>query len=313
MPWRAVHGLVLAGALLGGLVLSLLVGALVGRYEVSVALIWPPWAVLVVEGWYSRLGPHQRPVSLSLARAMAGTIVVVALWELFAYVLDNRLAIVPLGDVWAAFVDLVSSGLLWTHLAVSAQEFALGYGLAAVVGIGAGLLLATNARFADYVDPWLSFLYAVPLVAIAPLIIVVLGIGIVGKVVVVFLVVVFVVIVNTQVGVRSTDPQLIEAARSFSATRWTIFRRVLLPAALPFIVAGLRLGVARGLVGVVVAELFGARAGLGYLIQTSAQVFRTAHLLVGVLVLAIAGYVGVELLKYVERRLAPYRNFEYRD
>jgi NitT/TauT family transport system permease protein len=202
---------------------------------------------------------------------------------------------------------------LCLHSWTSFQEFILGYVVAAIVGVLLGLLLATNSRMRDYAGPWVSFLYAVPLVAIAPLFIVAFGIGIMSKVVVIFLVAVFIILVNTEVGVLSTDPHLLEAARSFGASRIQIFKKVLLPAALPFIIAGLRLGMARGLVGVVVAELFGAKAGLGFLILASAQVFDTASLFVGVLVLAIGGYLGVELLKFIEHRMAPWRHFEYKD
>jgi NitT/TauT family transport system permease protein len=133
------------------------------------------------------------------------------------------------------------------------------------------------------------------------------GLGLFSKVVVVFLVAVFPVLVNTQAGVESTDEGLIETARAFSANQRQIFTKVLLPAAVPFIVAGLRLGIGRGLVGVVVAELFGARAGLGYLITVSSQIFDMGALFAATLILAGAGMVSTELIRVVERRIAPWR------
>jgi len=111
-------------------------------------------------------------------------------------------------------------------------------------------------------------------------------------------------------GIEGTDRHLIEAARSFGARPMQIFAKVMLPSALPVIVTGLRLGLARGLVGVVVAELFGAKAGLGYLILYSAQTFDMAALFAGVLILAVAGVVSSEALKALERRLAPWRFVE---
>ncbi len=310
--------------LLGGLVLGVLLQVIIGllggsaaalaQSNVIMMVVWPVWAIVAVETIYARMPPYQRVMPLGLARALVGFLAMIFLWQIVAtYFFTNALVIVPLSKVWDAFIKLSRSGELWKHTSVSLQEFALGYVVAAVVGILVGLLLATNARLRDYAGPWVSFFYAVPLVAIAPLFIVAFGIGIMSKVVVIFLVAVFIILVNTEVGVLSTDPNLIEAARSFGANRFQIFRKVLLPAALPFIIAGLRLGVARGLVGVVVAELFGAKAGLGFLILASAQVFDTASLFVGVLVLAIGGYLGVELLKWVEHKMAPWRHFEFKD
>ena len=311
---------VLVGGLVLGIVLQLL-GMLVGGTAAALAqanvimmIVWPVWAIVAVEAIYAKMPPYQRVISLGVARALVGFLAVIFLWEIIArYFFTNALVIVPLSKVWDAFIKLSRSGELWKHTSVSLQEFALGYIVAAVVGILLGLLLATNTRVRDYAGPWVSFLYAVPLVAVAPLFIVAFGIGIMSKVVVIFLVAVFIILVNTEVGVLSTDPNLIEAARSFGATRIQIFRMVLFPAALPFIIAGLRLGMARGLVGVVVAELFGAKAGLGFLILASAQVFDTASLFVGVLVLAIGGYLLVELLRVIEHKMAPWRHFEMKD
>jgi NitT/TauT family transport system permease protein len=311
---------VLIGGLILGLALQLIFGtvggnaAVLAQSNVIMMIVWPVWAIVAVEAIYAKMPAHQRVMSLGVARALVGFLAVIFFWEIIArYFMTNALVIVPLSKVWDAFLKLARSGELWKHTSVSLQEFALGYVAAAVVGILLGLLLATSHRLRDYAGPWVSFLYAVPLVAIAPLFIVAFGIGIMSKVVVIFLVAVFIILVNTEVGVSSTDPHLIEAARSFGASRVQIFRKVLFPAALPFIIAGLRLGMARGLVGVVVAELFGAKAGLGFLILASAQVFDTASLFVGVLVLAIGGYLGVELLRVIERKMAPWRHFEMKD
>jgi NitT/TauT family transport system permease protein len=313
---------VLLGGLILGIVLQVILAAVAGNLgaalaagNVIVGMVWPVWAVVAVEAVYAKIPPYKRVMPLSTARAIVGFLVVIFFWEIVArYLFINALVIVPLSKIWDAFVKLASSGELWKHTQVSlVQEFIPGFAIAAIFGVGLGLLLATNQKLRDYVEPWVSFLYAVPLVAIAPLFIVAFGIGPTSKIVVIFLVAVFIILVNTEVGVLSTDPHLIEAARSFGASRLQIFRKVLLPAALPFIIAGLRLGMARGLVGVVVAELFGAKAGLGFLILASAQVFDTASLFVGVLVLALGGYLGVELLKWVETKMAPWRHFEFKD
>jgi NitT/TauT family transport system permease protein len=150
-------------------------------------------------------------------------------------------------------------------------------------------------------------LYATPVIALGPLFVLWLGIGVGSKIAIIFLTSVFPILINTIVGLTTTDRNLIEVARAYGASERQIFTKIRLPSATPFVIAGLRLGVARALVGVVVAELFGARAGLGFMILGSAQNFDTAGLYVGVLILAVAGIVSVELLKALERRLAPWR------
>src|SRR5215204_1707552 len=144
-------------------------------------------------------------------------------------------------------------------------------------------------------------------IALGPLFILWLGIGVASKIAIVFLTAVFPILINTVAGLTNTDRTLIEVARSLGASGQQIYTKVRLPASLPFIIAGLRLSVARALVGVVVAELFGARAGLGFLILNAAQAFDTAGLFVGVIVLAVAGVISVELLKWIEAWLAPWR------
>jgi len=131
-----------------------------------------------------------------------------------------------------------------------------------------------------------------------------------AHVAVVFIVVVFPVLINTYAGLANSDRDLIEVARSFGANQIQIFSKIRFPGALPFIVAGLRQGVARGLVGVVVAELFGSHSGLGYLILISGQQFDPAGLFVGILLFALAGIGAVEAVRFVERRMAPWRGQE---
>jgi NitT/TauT family transport system permease protein len=192
---------------------------------------------------------------------------------------------------------------------VSAQEFLLGFALAVVLGIPTGLVTASWRRPAALLNPWIAGLYATPIIALAPLFILWFGIGIWSKVAVVASLVLFPVIINTDAGVRNADRQLIEAVRSFGATKLQLFAKVSLPAALPFILAGLRLGVGRGLIGVVVGELFGARAGLGFMITQAAEVFNMPQLFAGVVVLAAAGMVLTAAFQALERRLVPW-NFE---
>ena len=150
---------------------------------------------------------------------------------------------------------------------ISAIEFALGYVIASVLGVIIGFAMAESPTAKRALQPWISGLYATPTIALAPLFILWLGIGIWSKVLVVIFLVLFPVTINTEAGLRTTSERLIEMLRSFGATPRQIFFKVSLPSAVPFILAGLKLGIGRGLIGVVVAELFGSRAGLGRLIS----------------------------------------------
>jgi NitT/TauT family transport system permease protein len=232
-------------------------------------------------------------------------------WELVGrYVLTSKLMFAPLSAVLAEFANLWATGELERHMLVSFTSLAVGFTVSAAVGIAVGSLIAISDVVGEHVDPLINALYATPLVAFSPILILAFGIGPPSTMAIVFLLAVFPILINTTAGIRSADATLIEAARSFSASRFEIFRLVLLPSALSFIVAGLRLGIGRGLVAVFIGELSGAREGLGYLISISGQTFNIPGMFVGVLVLAAAGVLCVASLEYVEGRIAPWRHFD---
>jgi ABC-type nitrate/sulfonate/bicarbonate transport system permease component len=231
-----------------------------------------------------------------------------AAWELAARtVLTNRLVFVPLSTVGATLLALLASGTLWRHARISLLEFALGFALALAVGVGPGTVLGTSRPLREWLDPVLSALHATPIIALGPLFIVWLGLGIASKVAVVFLSAVFPVLISTAAGVATVERGLLEVGYAYGASRRRIVTSILFPAALPAIVTGVRVGVSRGVVAVAAAELFGARAGLGFLILEAGQTFDTATLFAAVLLLAAGGAALVELVKLLERRLAPWR------
>lgn len=251
----------------------------------------------------ARVASESRMRFLSIASVVAGLL----LWEVAGrYLIPNSLFLATPLQVVAAATELFRTGELQKHILVSSQEFILGYLIASVVGIVIGLLIATSKTTSAIMNPWVDGLYATPIIAIAPLVILWFGIGIWSKVFVVFSVVVFPVIINTEAGIRNTDKALIEAVRSFGASRLQIFRKVLLPSATSFILAGLRLGIGRGLIGVVVGELFGSRAGLGYMILQSAEAFQMPRLFTGVVILALAGIGMTAAFHALERVLVPW-------
>jgi ABC-type nitrate/sulfonate/bicarbonate transport system permease component len=230
------------------------------------------------------------------------------LWELTAqFLITDRILFSPLDSIALKASELWQSGELQIHIWVSFVEFAGGFSLAIAAGTALGVVLAGSRLLRDFFEPWISMLYATPIIALGPLFILWLGIGVASKIAIVFLTAVFPILINTIAGLTATDRTLIDVARSFGATKAQIYLKIRVPAATPFIIAGLRLSVARALVGVVVAELFGARAGLGFLILTSAQNFDTAALFLGVMIFAIAGVVSVSLLNWLEASLASYR------
>ena len=231
------------------------------------------------------------------------------LWEFIArYVVASSLFLAGPFEIFGAIGELWGSGELLRHLKVSAAEFAIGYALACTVGIAIGVAMAASPIWQQVLQPWVSGLYATPTIALAPLFILWLGIGIWSKVVVVISLVVFPVIINTEAGLRTTSRELVETARAFGASPRQIFLKVSLPSALPFILAGLRLGIGRGLIGVVVAELFGSRAGLGQMITQAAESFNMPQLFAGVVILAVAGVALTSAFTYLETILMPWRD-----
>ena len=242
--------------------------------------------------------------------SMAGTLSVIGgllLWEFVSRVIvANALFLAAPTQIIAAVIGLAKSGELWRHVGISAVEFALGYVIACVLGVLAGFAMANSAAAKHAMAPWVSGLYATPTIALAPLFILWFGIGIWSKVLIVILLVFFPVAINTEAGLRTTSERLIEMLRSFGANERQIFFKVSLPSAVPFILAGLKLGIGRGLIGVVVAELFGSRAGLGRLISASADAFNMPELFAGVVVLAVAGIAMTAGFSWLERKLVPW-------
>src|SRR5215831_359844 len=259
-------------------------------------------------------GPTPRVVAFPRARLrglhFAGLISILAglaLWEFFSrVVVANALFLAAPTQIFDAIYRLAISGQLWPHIAISSAEFAIGYVIASLLGIAIGFVMASSELGKKILQPWIAGLYATPTIALAPLFLLWLGIGIWSKVLVVVFLVLFPVAINTEAGLRTTSPRLIEMLRSFGATPRQIFCKLSLPSATPFILAGLKLGIGRGLIGVVVAELFGSRAGLGRLISQSADAFNMPELFAGVIVLAAAGIAMTAGFGWLERKLVPW-------
>jgi len=202
--------------------------------------------------------------------------------------------------------DLLHGNLL-SDIAYSGKNFAVGFVLAVVAGVVLGVVVGWYKRVAMIADPFLNALYATPRVAMVPLIIIWFGIGMWSKVFIVFISAFFPVLINTIGGVRATDADLLRAARAFCASDWQIFTTLAVPGAVPFILTGVRQGVALGLIGVVVGEMFGGSEGVGFRVAYGGQTFATDTLFTGVLIIAFAGILLTWLAELLEKRFSLWR------
>jgi NitT/TauT family transport system permease protein len=249
---------------------------------------------------------------LNNEKVILGTISVVLFltaWELVGnvFALINPMFMSAPSLIFKAAVQLFGSGEIWNDLRVSGIEFGWGYLLSVVVGVPFGIACGWYKKFAYICDPFVNAMNATPRVALLPLVIIWLGIGILSKVGIIFLGAVFPILINARDGVKTTPYNLLTAARSFGATEWQIFRSVVLPSTLPFILTGLRLGVGRALIGVMVGELYAATAGIGFMITVAGATFQTDKVFVGVLIFALTGMIAMELLTKLESRFDKWR------
>ena len=207
----------------------------------------------------------------------------------------------------ATFIQMSHEGTLAKDIRVSSTEFLIGYSMAIVVGILLGVAMGWYGDVSAALQPFVSALYSTPRIALVPLFIIWLGIGIWSKVAVVFLVAVFQILISTEAGVRAADESLIRTARSFGANDRQIFATIVLPGAVPFLIAGLRLGLGQGLVGIVVGELYAATAGIGYEIAVAGETFQTDRVFVGIVILASAAIVLMWALRQLELKFESWK------
>jgi ABC-type nitrate/sulfonate/bicarbonate transport system permease component len=240
---------------------------------------------------------------------MASVAVFLIAWELVGgvYQVVNPMFMSAPSMIWKAAVQLFGSGEIWNDLYVSGVEFAWGYVLSVVVAIPFGIAVGWYKKMAYLFDPFVNAMNATPRVALLPLVIIWLGIGMLSKVGIIFLGAVFPLLINTRDGVKTTPANLLNAARSFGASEWQIFRNVVLPSTVPFILTGLRLAVGRALIGVMVGELYAATAGIGFMITVAGATFQTDKVFVGVLIFAIAGMAATEVIDRFEHRFDKWR------
>ncbi len=243
----------------------------------------------------------------------------IGLWQI-GYVIISKTALFKtyaidlfLASPWQIvlmFGELMATGELITHSYASFLEFFYGFLFAVVVGIPLGVLMAKNKKIDYYLDPWVASIYATPRVALAPVIVIWFGLGIFSKALIVFLGAVFPILLNTYTGIKNVRENLIEVVESFGGSPMQVFFKVMIPDAIPAIITGLRLAVGRAVIGVVVAEWFGAEAGLGQMVYMYSQVFQPAPVFVGIVILIVFGYLAFLLLEYVQGWVSPWYQYQ---
>ena len=254
----------------------------------------------------------ERPRRLGKATLIRLTslVVVLAGWELYGRCCINPVLFTHPSAIAQAFVRLSASGELWDACRESLSVLFTGWSVGVVIGIFFGLFMA-RFFFVEYAtDLYVNGLYATPIVALVPLIINWFGFSAMARIVIVFLFSVFPVLINTFQGVKNVEANLLEVARSFCSTERQLWRDVILPSAVPYIVAGLRLSIGRGLVGLVVAELFTSLAGLGSIIVNAQTDMENDSMFVPIVILMTLGIILSEGLKWFERRIAPWKTQE---
>ena len=239
----------------------------------------------------------------------SAVIIFLTAWELVGNTLQliNPMFMSAPSLVWNAGVQLFASGEIYNDLRVSGIEFAWGFFLSVVVGVPFGIGCGWYRRMSYVFDPFINAMNATPRVALLPLVIIWLGIGILSKVGIIFLGAVFPILINARDGVKTTPYSLLTAAKSFGASEWQIFRSVVLPSTVPFIITGLRLGVGRALIGVMVGELYAATAGIGFMITVAGATFQTDKVFVGILIFATTGMFCMEIIGRLEARFDTWR------
>lgn len=250
------------------------------------------------------IGRHERQII-----GLTSVVLFVVAWQVLASKrwIDPLFTSSPSAIIKAGRVSY-ESGQLMPYVAASAKLFLSGFVVSVLIAIPLGIAMGWYRRFDAVMDPFVSILYATPRIALIPLVLVWAGIGFQSRLIIVVLAAVFPLLINTIAGVRATDPELLQVARAYSATDMAIFRTVVLPGAVPFIVSGLRHAINQALIGVVVAEFFAGNVGLGAMITSAGLELRTDIALLGVLIIAASSLLMTGGLKLIERRLTPWRD-----
>jgi NitT/TauT family transport system permease protein len=244
----------------------------------------------------------------NIVRALS-VAVFLLLWEYFGRKIDP-LFLAPPSRIFDAAVELTASGELGKALLATLYPFTIGMVISVVAGVVLGIAMAQWRLFEYIIDPFVNAFYAIPRIALVPLIMLWAGLDTTGKIVILVSNAIFPVIINTYAGIRDVRGSILEVGKAYGATRPQIFFKILLPSAVPFIMTGIRLTVGQAIIGIIVAEFLTAQTGLGGMIVYYANLFATAKLFVPIIVIGVLGVVLTELVQLVERRFSRWRKLE---
>ncbi|MDP2632253.1 MAG: ABC transporter permease [Candidatus Curtissbacteria bacterium] len=226
------------------------------------------------------------------------------IWQIFATsgIINPFFTSYPT-KILSSLINLFSSGFIYKHLTTSAYEFFLGLLIGVSLGIILGIAIGWYKTINNLANTFVTIFYVTPVIALIPLLIVWFGVGVTTKIVVVALATFFPMVINVRTGIRNVNPEHVRVAKSFGAGDFQIFCTVALPHSLPYILSGLRLSLGRALAGVIVAELYGARSGLGYLMTLFSSTFAIDKLMAVILIFIATGITLTQIIHFAEQRL----------
>jgi NitT/TauT family transport system permease protein len=244
------------------------------------------------------------------AVSILSPLVLVLLWEGAARIglVDTRFFPAPSTVILSGAIPMIQSGELWTHLSVSLSRIGIGFVLGAVPGVIVGLAMGLNPMVRAAIQPIVDATFPIPKSAITPLFLMIFGLGENSKYAIIAVAVIYLVLINTVSGVRNIDTIYLDVGKNYHASRMMMFVDVALPGALPMIFTGLKLGMGVALVIIVIAEIAGAKSGLGFLIWNSWQIFQVEKMYVGLMVSAVLGFAAASILTVLERRVIPWKS-----
>ena len=249
--------------------------------------------------------PAARKIFDQAALQVLSVVVFLGIWQIAGAHVNPILLATPT-RVWSAFITLIQSGELGPAFLRAMEVLGVGFAIAAVVGILVGILMGRSSVARRILNPYVSFFQATPLIALTPLVVIWTGIGFNAEVLITVLLGVWSVIINTEEGVRNTPSTLLDMARVYHAGELSVVRNVAVPNAVPYIFAGLRIALAKSLIGVIIAEMDISLKGLGGLIQNAGDAFQTAPLLAAIICSSVVGVIGTIILEVLRRRIAPW-------
>jgi NitT/TauT family transport system permease protein len=241
-------------------------------------------------------------------RAIASPIVLLLIWEALVRggILDARFFPAPssvLQEAWAMF----ASGAIFKHIGYTLSRVGVGFVLGAVPAVLLGIVMGLSPAVRAFLQPAIYSIYPIPKVALFPLAMLIFGLGETSKYAIVAFAVFFQVLISTLAGVVNIERVYLDVAADFRASRWQAYRTIALPGAMPFIFTGFQLGLGMALIVVVIAENFGTEWGLGYIVWHSWQVFEVREMYVGLIMIALVGYLSQLLMGRLERLVIPWK------